>query len=163
VELAAFIVGSTLVVFVLSAVALVIYTQGTAERADVVVVVAQGSSEMIATGEALGDVPPVWTFNDGDTLTIDNRDTVDHSFGEWTVAPGNSVLISMDVSVDGDQLTTLHPTGVVTVNVEPAGFEFSIIAFTTYAFGISIGIILYVGFSIARAMGRHDDEDWQDA
>ncbi|MEN8237684.1 MAG: hypothetical protein ABFR53_00645 [Actinomycetota bacterium] len=161
-ELLVFISASTAVIFVLSAVALVIYTQGTADPADVVLVIPEGSGEAITEGESVLDVPPVWTFNTGDTLTLDNRDAIEHTLGDWSAAPGRSLVIELEISDEGDHLTTLHPTGIMTVNVEPRGFDFSIIAFTTFAFGISIGIIAYVGFSIARAMGRNDDDDWVD-
>jgi hypothetical protein len=161
-ELLVFVAVSTLVVFVLSAIGLVLYTQGTAGTGDVTVVIPVGSSELIIDGENVLDVPPVWTFATDDTLTLDNRDLVEHTLGDRFVAPNQSLLIVMDVPSDRDLPTTLHPLGVVTVNVEPSGFDFSLIAYPTFAFGITVGIIVYVGFSIAPAMGRHDDEDWVD-
>ncbi|MCL1587779.1 MAG: hypothetical protein M3092_05135 [Actinomycetia bacterium] len=161
-ELCVFVALSTLVVFVLSAIGLVLYTQGTAGTGDVTVVIPVGSSELITDGENVLDVPPVWTFSTDDTLTLDNRDLVAHTLGDQSVAANQSLVIVMDLPSDRDLPTTLHPLGVVTVNVEPSGYDFSLIAYPTFAFGISVGIIVYVGFSIARAMGRHDDEDWVD-
>jgi len=163
VELLAFIAGATLIMFVLSAIALVLYTRGVAEPTDVLLVVPDGSALAIAGGDNVLDVPPVWTFNDGDTLTIDNRDSVVHNIGDWSVPPDEVTVIVINATAGGEFLTTLHPKGIVTVSVEPSGFAFSTIAFTTIGFGISVGIIVYIGVSIARAMGHHDDEDWSDA
>ncbi len=161
-ELLVFVALSTLLVFVLSTTALVLYTQGTAGTGDVTVVIPVGSSELISDGENVLDVPPVWAFSTDDTLTLDNRDLVEHTLGDQSVAANQSLVIVMDVPSDRDLPTTLHPLGIVTVSVEPSGYDFSLIAYPTFAFGISVGIIVYVGFSIARAMGRHDDEDWVD-
>ena len=157
-----FIALSTLVVFVLSTIGLVLYTRGTAGTGDVILVIPVGSNDVIAGGDNLLDLPPVWIFSTGDTLTLDNRDRVVHTLGDQSVAPSQSLLVVMDTPSDRDLPTTLHPLGVVTLNVEPSGYDFSLIAYPTFAFGISVGIIVYVGFSIARAMGRHDDEDWVD-
>ena len=150
-------------VFGLSSVALTLYTQGSAAPVDVVVVIPQGSGEAIAQGESVIAVPPVWVFNTGDTLTLDNRDSIDYALGDLVVDANDTLVIDMDVPSQRELLTNLLPTGVVTVTIEPSSFSFSIIAFPTFAFGTSVGIILYVGFSIARAMGHSDDEDWADA
>ncbi len=162
VELLVFIAGATLIMFVLSAIALVLYTRGVAEPTDVLLIVPDGSALAIAGGDNVLEVPPVWTFNDGDTLTIDNRDSVVHNIGDWSVPTGEMTVIVINATAGGEYLTTLHPQGIVTVSVEPSGFAFSTIAFTTFGFGISVGIIVYIGVSIARAMGHHDDDDWAD-
>ncbi len=157
-----FVALSTLVVFVLSSIGLVLYTQGTPGTGDVTVVIPAGSSDMITDGENTLDLPPVWAFSTGATLTLDNRDRVAHTLGDQSVGPNQTLLVAMDFPSNRDLPTTLHPLGILTVNVEPRGFDFSLIAYPTFAFGISVGIIVYVGFSIARTMGRHDDEDWID-
>ena len=162
-ELLAFIVGSTLVIFVLSSIALLLYTSGVAQPTTVTLDIPEGSARLIADGQNVLDVSPVWTFNAGDTLVLDNRDTVVHDLGPWSVPPHGSTSIAMEVAVGGEYLTSLHPTGVVAVSVEPSRFDFSIIAFTTFGFGIAVGIILYVGVTIVRAMGRNDEDDWVDS
>jgi hypothetical protein len=162
-ELLAFVLVSTLVIFILSTIALVTYTKGTANPSHTALVIPNGSATAIAAGDAVLDVPPVWIFTVGDTLSIDNRDSVAYFIGNWSVDAGMELVIEMESPSEGTLLTDLLPAGVVTVNVEPDGFDFSLIAFTTFAFGISIGVIMYIGFSIARAMGRNDDEDWNGA
>jgi len=163
VELLLFIVGSTLVIFVLSSIALLLYTSGVAQPITVTLDIPEGSARLIADGQNVLDVSPVWTFNAGDTLVLDNRDTVVHDLGSWSVPPNESTSIAMEVAVGGEYLTSLHPTGVVTVSVEPSQFDFSIIAFTTFGFGTAVGIILYVGVTIVRAMGHDDEDDWVDS
>jgi hypothetical protein len=163
IELLLFIVASTLVIFVLSSIALLLYTRGVAQPTTVTLDIPGGSAQLIVDGQNVLGVPPVWTFNAGDTLVLDNRDEVVHNLGEWLVPPNATTSIAMEVAVGGEYLTSLHPTGVVTVSVEPSRFDFSIIAFTTFGFGIAVGIILYVGVTIVRAMGHDDEDDWVDS
>ncbi len=159
-ELLAFIAGSTLIMFVLSSIALLVYTNGVAEPATVTLEIPVGSAELIEGGQNVLDVPPVWTFNDGDTLALDNRDTVVHYVGDWKVLPSGSTEIEIDVASGGEYRTSLHPLGIIAIKVEPSRFDFSIIAFSTFGFGIAVGVILFFSVSIMRAMGHDDDEDW---
>ena len=162
VELLAYIVGTTLVIFVLSSIALLLYTNGVAEPAVTTVDIPPGTSDMVADGENPLDIPPVWSFNAGDTLILNNNDGVVHNLGDTIVSAGDMVTIDMGSTSGGELLTSLHPLGIITVSVEPSRFDFSIIAFTTFAFGISVGLILFIGASLVRAMG-HNDDDWEDA
>ncbi|MCL1595002.1 MAG: hypothetical protein M3132_11690 [Actinomycetia bacterium] len=161
VELLAYIAGTTLVIFALSSVALLLYTNGVAEPAATTVDILPGTSSLVASGENPLDIPPVWSFNAEDTLTLLNNDVVAHNLGDTIVLPAQSATIEMGITTGGELLTSLHPLGVISVSVEPSRFDFSIIAFTTFAFGISVGVILFIGASIVRAMG-HNDDDWDD-
>ncbi len=161
-ELLASVVGATAVIFALSAVALMLYTNDVAAPTVVEVTVPSGAAGEISQGSNVLDIPPVWTFNAGDTLVISNDDVVSHTLGEWSVAPGGTEVIDMDVTVGGDFVTSLHPNGIVTVTVEPSSFDVSIIAATTLAFGVSVGVIIYAGVVIMRAMSK-DEEDWEAA
>ncbi len=51
----------------------------------------------------------------------------------------------------------------VTLDIQPRGYDFSIIALTTFGFGMSIGVILFIGLTMMRAMSHEEDEDWVDA
>ena len=99
-ELLVFVALSTLVVFVLSTIGLVLYTQGNVGMGDVTVVIPVGSGELITDGGNVLDVPPVWTFSTGDTLTLDNRDLVEHTLGDQSVAANQSLVIVMDLPSD---------------------------------------------------------------
>ncbi len=162
-EFLGFVAVSTLVMFVLSSIALLVYTKGVAEPTAVTLEIPNGSAELIDGGENVLDVPPVWTFNAGDTLRLDNRDTGVHYLGDWTVPPNGSTLIEIGVTTGGDYRTSLHPLGKIALKVEPSRFDFSIIAFSTFGFGLAGGVILFISVSIMRAMGHDDDDDWSDA
>ena len=162
-ELLAFIAASTLVMFVLSSIALLVYTSGVEEPATVTLEIPAGSAELIGGGDNVLDVPTVWTFNAGDALELDNTDTVVHYLGDWTVPPQGSTTIEIEVATGGGYPTSLHPLGFVTLNVEPSRFDLSIIAVSTIAFGIAVGVILFLSVSIMRAMSHDDDDDWSDA
>lgn len=162
-ELLAYVVGSTFVMFVLSSIALLVYTNGAADPTIVALEIPGGSAELIAAGQNVLDVPPVWTFNAGDVLLLDNSDDVAHYLGDWTAPPNGSVAIEVQVATGGDYRTSLHPSGIIALSVEPSRFDFSIIAMTTFGFGIAVGVILFAAVSIMRAMGHDDDDDWSDA
>ncbi|MCL1597549.1 MAG: hypothetical protein M3094_00060 [Actinomycetia bacterium] len=161
-ELLAFIAASTLVMFILSSIALLVYTSGAGAPTTVTLEIPDGSAELIRGGDNTLNVPPVWTFNAGDILEIDNGDAVVHYLGDWTIPPDGSTMIEISVTTGGEYRTSLHPLGIIAVKVEPSRFDFSIIAFSTFGFGIAVGVILFISVSIMRAMG-HDDDDWTGA
>jgi len=163
IEAAALIAGSTLAMFVLSTIALLMYTGGT--RAPVVqtLEIPAGSSQLIQAGKDPLEIPPTWGFFAGDTLILENSDVAPHTLGAWTVTPGGTIEIEFRLADRGFLATTLDPAGGVNLEVEPRSFDFSLIAYSTFGFGISVGVILFIGLNIVRALGGHDDEDWVDA
>jgi len=84
-----------------------------------------------------------------------------HSLGDWTVSPQTIETFELLATSSGTFPSTLHPSGSVTLDVQPRDFVFSFIAFSTFGFGIAIGIILFIGLMIARALD-HDEDEWQD-
>ncbi|GMR02970.1 MAG: hypothetical protein BMS9Abin20_1327 [Acidimicrobiia bacterium] len=162
VEAFALIAGSTLAMFILSTIALLMYTGGTRAPTIQTLEIPPGSSELIQDGENPLEIPPTWTFFADDTLILDNRDASPHILGEWSVSPGGTSQIEFRLADRGTLPTSLHPSGGITLEIEPRSFDFSLIAYSTFGFGFSIGIILLVGLTIVRALGRNDHDDWTD-
>jgi hypothetical protein len=160
-ELVGLIAASTLVMFLLSSIALLIYTNDSGDPVQYTLDVPPGSSTLIAAGENPLEIPPTWTFNTEDTLRIENRDDVTHTLGDWTVSPGTIETFELLSTSSGTVPSTLHPSGFVTLDVQPRDFVFSFIAYSTFGFGLAIGIILFIGLMIARALD-HDEDEWQD-
>jgi len=160
-ELVGLIAASTLAMFVLSSIALLIYTNNSGDPVQYSLDIPPGSSALIEAGENPLEIPPTWTFNTEDTLRIENRDSVTHSLGDWNVLPEAVETFELLATSSGTFPSTLHPSGSVTLDVQPRDFVFSFIAYSTFGFGIAIGIILFVGLTIARALD-HDEDEWQD-
>jgi len=160
-ELVGLIAASTLVMFVLSSIALLIYTNDSGDPVQYSLDVPPGSSTLIEAGENPLEIPPTWTFNTEDTLRIENRDDVIHTLGDWKVSPETIETFELLSTSSGTFPSTLHPSGFVTLDVQPRDFVFSFIAYSTFGFGIAIGIILFIGLTIARALD-HDEDEWQD-
>lgn len=85
IEAVLLIAASTFVVFALSSIALLIYTDGTRDPIVHVLEIPLGSWDLIEQGENPLDIPPTWTFFADDTLVLDNRDDVAHTLGAWFV------------------------------------------------------------------------------
>lgn len=161
IEFVALVAGSTLVVFVLSAIALLIYTDGSREPTVHVIDIPPGSWDLIEAGENPLEIPPTWTFYADDTLVLDNRDDVAHTLGTWYVPPNTTRRFELQPAYGGFFVCSLHPSGGITLDIQPRDFDFRLIAFTTFGFGIAVGIILFIGLNVARALD-HDEDEWME-
>jgi hypothetical protein len=162
-EAAVLIIGSTIVIGILSSVALLIYTKDAREPTVHVLDIPLGSYDRILEGENVLALPPTWSFYAGDALVLDNRDDVTHTIGTWSVPPNTTRRFGLQPAFGGNFTCSLLPEGTVTLDIQPRGYDFSIIALTTFGFGMSVGVILLIGLTMIRAMGRGEDADWVDA
>lgn len=160
IEAAVIIVLSTLLVFTLSSVALLIYTEGTREPTVHTVEIPQGSFALIEQGENPLNIPPTWTFYADDTLVLDNRDDVPHTLGNWVVPPNTIQAFELQPVYGGFFTCTLHPSGGITLNIQPRDYDFSIIALPTFGFGLALGIVIVIGLNVMRGLDKGDDEEW---
>lgn len=152
-----------LVIGVLSSIALLIYTKDASEPAVHVLDIPPGSYDRILQGENVLDIPPTWAFYAGDALVLDNRDTYTHTLGTWSVPPNTTRRFELEPAFGGSFSCSLLPSGTVTLDIQPRAYDFSIIAVTTIGFGFSVGVILFIGLTMMRAMAREEDTDWVDA
>jgi hypothetical protein len=158
----ALIVGSTIVIGTLSSVALLIYTKDATEPTVHVLDIPLGSYDRILEGENVLDIPSTWAFYAGDVIVLDNKDDVTHTIGTWSVPPNTTRRFGLQPAFGGNFTCSLLPSGTVTLDIQPRGYDFSIIALTTFGFGMSVGVILIIGLTIMRAMGHDEDDDWVD-
>lgn len=157
IEAALLIAGSTFVVFVLSTIALLIYTDGAREPTVRVLDIPPGSWDLIEQGENPLEIPPTWTFYADDTLVLDNRDDVAHTLGNWYVPPNTVRRFELQPAYGGFFTCSLHPSGGITLDIQPRDFDFAIIAFPVFGFGIAVGIILWIGLNVVRSLDHEPD------
>ncbi len=162
-EAVALIVGSTLVIGTLSSIALLIYTRDAREPTVHVLDIPLGSYDRILAGDNVLDIPSTWAFYAGDAIVLDNKDDVTHTIGTWSVPPNTTRRFGLEPAFGGNFTCSLLPAGTVTLDIQPRGYDFSIIALTTFGFGLAVGIILFIGLTMMRAMARGEDDDWVDS
>lgn len=157
IELVLLVAGSTFVVFALTSIALLIYTDGTREPTVHVLDIPPGSWDLIEQGENPLEIPPKWSFYADDTLVLDNRDDVAHTLGNWYVPPNTVRSFELQPAYGGFAACSLHPSGGITLDIQPRAYDFSIIAFTVLAFGFSVGLILWIGLNVMRSLDHEPD------
>ena len=151
------IAASTFVVFVLSTIALLIYTDGAREPTVRVLDIPPGSWDLIEQGENPLEIPPTWSFYADDTLVLDNRDDVPHTLGNWYVPPNTVRRFELQPAYGGFFVCSLHPSGGITLDIQPRDFDFAIIAYPVFGFGIAVGIILWIGLNVMRSLDHEPD------
>jgi hypothetical protein len=150
---------SILTVFALSSIALLIYTDGSRDPTTHTIDIPPGSYALIEQGENPLDIPPTWTFYADDTLVLDNRDDVAHTLGNWVVPPNTIQAFELQPAYGGFFTCTLHPSGAITLSIQPRDYDFAIIALPTFGFGIAVGIVIILGLTVMRALD-HGHDDW---
>ena len=156
-ELFLLIAASMTVVFILSSIALLIYTNGSREPAVHVLDIPPGSWDLIEQGENPLEIPPTWSFYADDTLVLDNRDDVAHTLGSWYVPPNTVRRFELQPAYGGVFACSLHPSGGITLDIQPRDFDFAIIAFPVLGFGFSVGVILWIGLNVMRSLDHEPD------
>ncbi len=157
IEAIVLMVGSTLLVGGLASLALVLYTQGSRQPVTRTIVIPEGSHVLIEQGENPLDIPPTWSFLADDTLVLDNLDSVPHTLGNWQVPPHTVRRFELQPAYGGFFVCSLHPSGAITLDIQPRDYDFRLVAFPTFGFGLSVGIILFVGLNVSRAMDAGGD------
>jgi hypothetical protein len=157
IEAVMLIIGATIVIGALSSLALIMYTADSREPTTRTIVIAAGSSDLIAQGENPLEIPPTWSFLSDDTLVLDNRDDVPHTLGTWYVPPNTVRRFDLQPAYGGFFVCSLHPSGAITLDIQPRDYDFALIAAPTFGFGFSVGIILFIGLNVSRALGSGDD------
>ena len=158
IEAVAIVGASVFLVFALSSIALLIYTEGSREPTSHVVDIPAGSWELIEQGENPLDIPPSRTFYADDTLILDNQDTVAHTLGNWVVPPNTIQAFELQPAYGGFFTCSLHPSGAITLSIQPRDYDFGLVAIPTFGFGIALGVVIVIGLSVMRALDHNEDE-----
>ncbi|MCB1246896.1 MAG: hypothetical protein KDB69_06510 [Acidimicrobiia bacterium] len=158
IEAVVLILSATLVVGTLSSIALLLYTKDSREPTVRTIVIPEGSYALIEQGENPLEIPPSWSFLADDTLVLDNRDDVTHVLGTWSVPPNTIRAFELQPAYGGFFVCSLHPSGAITLDIQPRDYDFRLIALPTFGFGLSVGIVLWIGLNVSRVMGGgHND------
>jgi len=158
IEAVLIIAASTLVIFVLSSIALLIYTDGSREPTVHTIEIPAGSHQLIEEGLNPLDIPPTWTFYADDTLVLDNHDDIAYTLGNWVVPPNTIQSFELQPAYGGVFVCNLHPSGSVTLDIQPRDYDFRLIALPTFGFGLAVGIIIVIGLNVVRALDQPDEE-----
>jgi hypothetical protein len=140
--------------WVLSAVALVIYTDGARSPRDHRITIPAGASELIAAGENPLDIPRTWSFLADDTLRIENRDTTAHRLANWYIPAGETLEVALQPVFTGSFVCSLHPSGGVDFEIEPRRFDWRLPILPAVVLGPAIAL---VALGTARIMRALDD------
>ncbi|GMQ94754.1 MAG: hypothetical protein BMS9Abin12_2260 [Acidimicrobiia bacterium] len=157
VELLIVITGTTLVLLVLSSVALLIYTEGSRDPTVQVIDIPPGTGELIEQGENPLEIRSTLFFYADDTLVLNNRDDVAHTLGSWFVQPNTETQFDLQPASGGYFSSSLLPSGRITLDIQPRDFDFSIIVFPVLIFGFAIGFVLWIGLNVMRSLDREPD------
>jgi hypothetical protein len=156
-----YIVISVVVMWVLSSVALLIYTAGTRGSTDRELVIPRGTSELIASGLNPLDIPKEWDFISGDTLLLRNEDDVHHWIGQWFVDAGDTTIVELQPVYAGVLVCSVHPSGQIDIRVEPGGYDWKLPLFPALLLGVPLGLM---GSGVRRVVGAlaREEEDAHD-
>jgi len=150
--------GATLAVWLFCVLALWVYAgeSDAAQREEVVI--HPGSAELIARGENPLALPSIWSFQSGDVLVLDNRDSVVHFVGPWSVDPGQIREVQLQASVPS-VFCSVHPAGRLSINVEPRRTDWQLTVAPTLMLGPVLGLI---AFGVRRVMSGLGDPETPD-
>lgn len=152
------LVGVSMVgMFILSAIALMLYTNASRAPETIAVQIPVGTSVAISSGQNPLGIPDRWSFQADDTLLLDNGDDVAHFVGALTVEAGTVGDMVMQEGDDGLVASSLVPAGEIDIDVVFRNFKIQLLIYPTIGFGFSIGFILWIGFMVMRSLDYEPD------
>ena len=144
--------------FVLSSIALFVYTAGTRQNTSRELVIPPGTAELIAQGSNPLAIPPSWDFIAGDELALVNNDDVEHWIGQWRVPASGETIVTLQPVYAGVLLCSVHPDGNIAIRVEPSGYDWRIAAFPALLLGLPLGTVVVGSGWVVRALNDEEDE-----
>lgn len=118
-------------------------TRSQVDRApqEIKLVIPPGTAAKIAAGEAEPSIPEEMTFVIGDTLVVENEDSVDHQLGPLFIPAGASASLPLQRSVNLEYECSFQPSQFFGLDVRQQAtfnFRFFAIAYATPATAIFI-------------------------
>jgi hypothetical protein len=83
-------------------------------------VIPQGASQTVAAGLPVSNIPEEMIFVIGDTLIVQNYDTVAHELGPLWVPPGQSASLNLDMESEFAYSCSFTPTNYFGLTVKEA-------------------------------------------
>lgn len=148
---------ATLGFWIITAVALLIYTADAREPTVREWVIPDGAFGAIAAGDNPLALPAAWDYFDGDVLVVRNQDSVVHTVGRWSIAPDSVFEIELRPVAAGTLVCSLHPSGTIRLDVQPRGFDVGQTMFPALAFGPVLGLIVVGARRLMTALGDETD------
>ncbi len=150
------IVLSSLAMWALSSLALLIYTNGARDPETHSLVIPDGASVLIAKGENPLSIPVNWSFLADDTLELVNHDQVGHWFGQYFVPANTTLEYGLQPSFGGSLACSLHPSGAINIDVDVRDFDWLATVFPTLVLGPAVGLILSGVVGVMRKLDEPD-------
>lgn len=152
-----------LTMWVLVALALTIYTSEARQTInDYQIDIAEGSSVLIAAGQNPLNIDVAWDTFVGDSITLANDDIVAHTFGPWTVAAGSTDKHILTNSLTQSYSCSLHPSGAISLNVQPRNFDFGLTLKPALILGIPTALVFTFGQLLREGLEEKKEEDEDD-
>jgi hypothetical protein len=86
---------------------------------EIVLVIPAGTAARVAQGESDPSIPSDLTFVVGDTLTVENRDSVSHRLGPFFIPSGSSATIHLDEVANLQYACSFKPQNYLGLDVFP--------------------------------------------
>jgi hypothetical protein len=153
----------TSLMWAISSVALVVYTRDAREPELHTLVIPDGTAESIAEGENPLQIPANWSFLADDTLRLVNDDSADHWFGSFFAPAMTTRDYTLQPSLGGSVVCSLHPDGAVTIDVDVRNYDLRATLIPTLVLGPAIGLVVLGVTSTLRHLdepepsGRHGE------
>ena len=111
---------------------------------DIVLTIPVGTSDQVARGEQPPSIPANMTFVVGDTLIVNNQDSVDHKMGPLWIPAGSTAELSLDQEESLAFECTFQPGNYFGLDVrEPLTLRTRLFGITYVALPMAILIALY--------------------
>lgn len=153
----AVVVGAA-VMWAISAVALLIYTSGAREPELRTLVIPEGTSEAIAAGDNPLEIPSTWSFLADDTLRLVNDDSVDHWLGRFFVPAATTREYTLQPTIGGSLVCSLHPAGAITIDVDVRDFDWKATLLPTLVLGPAVGLVVLGVSSTVRLLDEPEPD-----
>jgi len=146
--------------WVLTALALVMYTTDSRQTINnYVIEIPEGTSELILLGQNSLNIDAAWDTFVGDSITLANSDVVSHTFGPWTVAAGATDQHILTNSLTSSYACSLHPSGAISLNVQPRNFDFGLTVKPALMLGIPTALVFTMGQKLREGLEQKDEEE----
>jgi len=152
------VLAATFVIWSLTSIALLIYTHGSRDPVTRVLEIPEGANELIAAGENPLAIPVEWSLFADDLLVLDNRDRVAHRLGGWIVDAHTSLEVTLQPTLASALICTLHPSGEITLDIQPRDFDWKQTVFPTLLLGPPLGLIVAGSRGVLRMLNEPDDD-----
>ncbi len=107
----------------------------------IVLTIPAGTAARVAQGESDPTIPTSMLFVVGDTLMVDNQDSVPHNLGPLYIPPGTSASMNLNQAQDYAFACSFTPSKFIGLSVQ-SPLDFSTRMFGIVEAGIPMGVLI---------------------